>query len=300
MSNFFMNWRDEKRTLNNFRFSNNSRHSGDSAVSPQSDGSDGCQHECLPLVDNDALWLKTSSAVVSSGAASRRSKSATTANIKTMSDEAFSQVIKNHHSRVLSQLRLDHDDFVSPTGSSPSPTATGDRDSGIQDVSSSSSKSRKPAELEKKSSLSKIKAMKFGLGGGGSKSQKSIQIPTNNNNTVMKRCESLDLLKHHQLQEQQRQQQLQQQQPPQPQESSIKSQLRKYSEVFNRKLKLPSSSQQKVDLRDDLGDSDGVPDDESFNTLEPSRRLRRSRITSKWENMRFDDDVTDENVAGSQ
>ena len=184
------------------------------------------------------LWLKTSSNEDSSSSAA----------VKTMSDEAFSAVIKNHHSRVLSQLRLDHEEDA--------PVHSGD--SGIQDMQS------KPT-----SSLSKIKAMRFGLGGGGnSKSQKSL-LGSNNNN-VMKRCESLDL--------EQKELSVAEQKEP----TSIKSQLRRYSEVFNRKLKLstPNPPVEEKSL-----------DDESFNTLEPARRrLRRSTITSKWENVQLEEE----------
>merc|ERR1719328_320929 len=109
-----------------------------------------------------------------------------------MSDEAFSDAIRSHHSRhsrVLDQLRLDNHDECHGVAHSPSPTSGqshgggGDRDSGIQDMSSAA----------KKSSLSKVRAMRLigGLGGGWSRSQKSVL--NNNNNTVMKRCESLDL-----------------------------------------------------------------------------------------------------------
>jgi hypothetical protein len=223
-------------------------------------------------MDNDALWLKTSSAVVTATTNAhvqgRRSRSAT---VKTMSDEAFSEVIKNHHSRVLSQLRLDgRDEYAGLKANGSSSPTSGDRDSGIQDVSATCSLTKKhaPAELEKRSSLSKIKAMKFGFG-GGSKSQKSLLSTSNNNNTVMKRCESLDLEQELPL-------------PPASQQSNgFKSQLRRYSEVFNRKWH--QKKEEEVEFL-----SDSVPADESFNTLEPARRLRRSTITSKWENMQLE------------
>ena len=206
-----------------------------------------------------------------------------------MSDEAFSDAIRSHHSRVLGQLRLDQDE-CSHVAHSPSPTSAqsthGDRDSGIQDMSAAA------AVAGKKSSLSKVRAMRLigGLG-GRSKSQKSI---LNNNNNVMKRCESLDLnsalnevQQHHHHHQQQ-----QQQQPS----SGLKGHWRRYSEAFRRRMSSTS------DLKSEAAaaaaasldaDEDPVPADESFNTLEPARRLRRSTITSRWENMTLDDDDDD-------
>merc|ERR1719245_304259 len=215
-----------------------------------------------------------------------------------MSDEAFSDAIRSHHSRVLGQLRLDnHVDECHGVAHSPSPTSgqshggSGDRDSGIQDMSSAAAK---------KSSLSKVRAMRLigGLGGGWSRSQKSV---LNNNNTVMKRCESLDLNSAQNEAQQHRQQH---QQPPVP--SGLKGHLRRYGEAFRRRMSSTSdlkteslaatASRDEDEARNfsrmesELLDEDPVPADESFNTLEPARRLRRSTITSRWENMKLDDD----------
>ena len=221
---------------------------------------------------SDTLWLKTGSKTTvctdSPGCGT-----APGCRVHTMSDEAFSDAIRSHHSRVLSQLRLDQDDYVAH---SPSPTSHshGDRDSGIQDMSA------------KKSSLSKVRAMRLLNGLGWSKSQKNVL----DNNNVMKRCESLDLNSA--------QQEAQQKQQQPASSSGLKSHLRRYSEAFRRRMSSTSDLKVGSLAIHDADDEDPVPADESFNTLEPARRLRRSTITSRWENMKLDDD--DDDVAAER
>jgi len=293
------------------RFSNNSngsRQSGDSATCCPSGASDDDQDNLAAhahhrsLVTRDTLWLKTGSktTVCCAPAAEtpghhlatpghNMATSGHTGNpnrVHTMSDEAFSDAIRSHHSRVLGQLRLDHQDECSHVAHSPSPptsaqsTHGGDRDSGIQDMSA----------VAKKSSLSKVRAMRLigGLG-GRSKSQKSVL----NNNNVMKRCESLDLNSAlNEVQQHQHHHHQQQQQQP---ASGLKGHWRRYSEAFRRRMSSTSdlkSEAAAVEILD--ADEDPVPADESFNTLEPARRLRRSTITSRWENMTLDDDDDDD------
>ena len=282
-----------------YRFSNNSngsRQSGDSAAccpSASDDDQDAARAHHRSLMTADTLWLKTGSKTTVSTDCCPASAAANSGPV-TMSDEAFSDAIRSHHSRVLGQLRLDnHVDECHGVAHSPSPTSQqshgggGDRDSGIQDMSSAAAK---------KSSLSKVRAMRLigGLGGGWSRSQKSV---LNNNNTVMKRCESLDLNSAQNEAQQQRHQQ--QQQPPVP--SGIKGHLRRYGEAFRRRMSstsdLKSESLAATAANVDA-DEDPVPADESFNTLEPARRLRRSTITSRWENMKLDDD--DDDVAAER
>ena len=280
-----------------FRFSNNSngsRQSGDSAAccpSASDDDQDAARAHHRSLMTADTLWLKTGSKTTVSTDCCPANAAANSGPV-TMSDEAFSDAIRSHHSRVLGQLRLDNHDECHGVAHSPSPTSGqshgggGDRDSGIQDMSSAAAK---------KSSLSKVRAMRLigGLGGGWSRSQKSV---LNNNNTVMKRCESLDL---DSAQNEANQHRHQQQQPPVP--SGLKGHLRRYGEAFRRRMS--STSDLKTEslaatAANGDADEDPVPADESFNTLEPARRLRRSTITSRWENMKLDDD--DDDVKGER
>ena len=280
-------------SFSSFRFSNNSngsRQSGDSATCcPSASDDDQDAHRRSPMT-SDTLWLKTGNRTTVSTdccAASATAAAGPNRVVHTMSDEAFSDAIRSHHSRVLSQLRLDQDDYN--VAHSPSPTSNshggGDRDSGIQDMS-----------VAKKSSLSKVRAMRLigGLG-GWSKSQKSIL----NNNNSMKRCESLDLNEAQQHRQQHHQQQQHQQYQQQAAASGLKGHLRRYSEAFRRRMSSTSdlkseglSSTVAASSRD--AEDDPIPADESFNTLEPARRLRRSTITSRWENMKLDDDDDDD------
>ena len=299
------------------RFSNNSngsRQSGDSAACCPSGASDDDQDAARAhhrsLMTADTLWLKTGSKTTVSTDCCPASAAAANSGPVTMSDEAFSDAIRSHHSRVLGQLRLDNHDECHGVAHSPSPTSQqchgggGDRDSGIQDMSSAAAK---------KSSLSKVRAMRLigGLGGGWSRSQKSV---LNNNNTVMKRCESLDLDSAQHEANQQHRHHHQQQQPPVP--SGLKGHLRRYGEAFRRRMSstsdlktesLAATASRDEDeakarnfsrMESELLDEDPVPADESFNTLEPARRLRRSTITSRWENMKLDDD--DDDVAAER
>ncbi len=249
------------------RFSNSSNESFGVAGNTSSDSSDVSSQRGNSIDDDDDArevekhWRNRR----------RRSKhgsSISAAANEGKSDEEFRELIRRHHARVLDQLRLD-DEEAEDGGK-----ASGDdKDSGIQDVNNAKS----AAALEESRKLS-IRAMKFvGLRVKSAGSIKALSSSTNatatteNNNVLMKRCDSMDQVKS----------------------SSLPAEDRKEGSWFSRALGRLSSTkeatsepkkQPEVGLIDEF-DEDPVDINESFTIDRRDHRLQRSKIASRWENL---------------